>query len=258
MSNYVSGLVWRHFPGVGSELLAMLAMADWCNDDGRNLFPSIATVAKRIRTSESQARRVLRKLETGGWLEVIGNKFGGAPGSTRRYRLSVARLGDSSTARMDATPQKETAGTDARDGLHGCEKTGGTDASQDVKEHPSISINQKKRSRASQQEISADDLIAEGVDSQHAQDWLKVRSRKRAPLTVTAWNDTKAEARKAGITAAEAVRIAASLSWQGFRASWLNNLDGERKHAPRESVTDATARVNREHDLREGGHAPAR
>lgn len=66
------------------------------------------------------------------------------------------------------------------------------------------------------------DLVADGVDRQYAEDWLKVRRAKRAPLTATAWNDLKAEAQKAGITPSEAVRISASNSWQGFKASWLD------------------------------------
>lgn len=64
------------------------------------------------------------------------------------------------------------------------------------------------------------ELVAEGVERQHAEDWLKVRTAKRAPLTQTAWDDVKAEAAKAGITPADAVRVSATNSWQGFRATW--------------------------------------
>lgn len=65
------------------------------------------------------------------------------------------------------------------------------------------------------------ELVAEGVDRRHAEDWLKVRKEKRAPLTQTAWDDVKLEAEKAGITPAEAVRVSATNSWQGFKASWM-------------------------------------
>ncbi|CAM3838862.1 hypothetical protein CADE109221_12525 [Castellaniella denitrificans] len=64
------------------------------------------------------------------------------------------------------------------------------------------------------------ELVAEGVERKHAEDWLKVRTAKRAPLTQTAWDDVKAEAAKAGITPADAVRVSATNSWQGFRATW--------------------------------------
>lgn len=75
--------------------------------------------------------------------------------------------------------------------------------------------------RKSAKTLSVSDLVAEGVDQQHAEDWLTVRKARRAPLTRAAWDDVKTEAAKAAIAPAEAVRIAASSSWQGFKASWL-------------------------------------
>lgn len=69
------------------------------------------------------------------------------------------------------------------------------------------------------------DLVAEGVDKQHAKDWLAVRRAKKAPLTVTAWSDLKHEAAKAGLTPAQAVKIAAESNWQGFKAKWLDRTN---------------------------------
>ncbi|KAF1049709.1 hypothetical protein [Xylophilus sp.] len=78
------------------------------------------------------------------------------------------------------------------------------------------------------------DLVAEGVERQHAEDWLKVRTAKRAPLTPTAWDDVKAEAAKAGITPADAVKVSATNSWQGFKATWYAKLGQEgQAHAGR-------------------------
>ena len=68
--------------------------------------------------------------------------------------------------------------------------------------------------------VSMQDLIAEGVDQQHATDWLTARKAKRLPLTPTAWDDTKAEACKAGLTVAGAIKRAAKNGWAGFKASW--------------------------------------
>ena len=220
-------LVWKAFPGHGSELLIMLVMANWSNDEGGNLFPSVASVAKRIRTSESQARRVLHKLIAEGWISVVGNASGGAPGATRRYVLNlaklVARANTHATTGMDATPR-----TQVRDGAHGCEGTASTGASQHVNKQTSVSVNNKVCLRSAQHEMGVDELILEGVERQHAEDWLKVRRAKRAPLTISAWADVKAEAAKAGISSGEAVRIAAARSWQGFRALWLDCVVGRR------------------------------
>lgn len=63
-------------------------------------------------------------------------------------------------------------------------------------------------------------LLALGVEAQAAADWLAVRKAKRAALTQTALDDVVAEAGKAGISVAQAVRICAARGWQGFRASW--------------------------------------
>lgn len=134
--------VWEGFPGGGTELLALLALADWSDDDGR-CYPSIPAIAGKTRLSTSQARRIVHKLISEAFVSVVGNEYGGPPGATRQYRINLDRL----TACMDATPTacthasptagvdaRGTASTDARDGLHGCAETACTHASQTVSE----------------------------------------------------------------------------------------------------------------------------
>lgn len=72
--------------------------------------------------------------------------------------------------------------------------------------------------------FNAQDLIAMGVDEQHAKDWIEVRKRKKAAMTMTALNGVIREAKKAGVSLAEAIRVCAEKSWQGFEASWLSNM----------------------------------
>ena len=72
-------------------------------------------------------------------------------------------------------------------------------------------------------------FIAAGAEEDNLRDWKK--ARKGAPLTEAVFNGMEREARKAGITLAEAVRICAENSWRGFRAEYL-----ERKNA-RKTVT---------------------
>ena len=69
-------------------------------------------------------------------------------------------------------------------------------------------------------------LISEGVDPQNAEDWLVARKAKGLPLTPTAWQQTKDEAAKAGISPAEAIRVAAGNGWAGFKSSWTNGSQG--------------------------------
>lgn len=81
--------VWDGFPGGGSELLALLALADWSDDEGC-CFPSMASIGRKIRLSEKQARRVVHSLEEAGFLRVTGGQTGG--GMSRRYQIALDRL----------------------------------------------------------------------------------------------------------------------------------------------------------------------
>lgn len=128
MSIRVMSAVWDRFPGAGSELLALLAMADWSDDEGR-CYPSMSSIAKKTRLSRSQAQRVIHQLIATGYLTVTGNETGGAPGSTRQYRIKLNRLTGSThaTGSVDAT-----GSTHAQEGSHPCGETGSTHATQTV------------------------------------------------------------------------------------------------------------------------------
>lgn len=126
--------VWADYPGNGgSELLALLALADWSDDAGR-CWPSIAAVAAKTRLSRSQAQRIVHGLIEGGFVQVTGNETGGKPGSTRQYQINLGAL----TGRTDATGSVHATGrTDAQDGSHGCYGRGRMDATQTINE-PSL------------------------------------------------------------------------------------------------------------------------
>lgn len=146
MSVKVMARVWEYFPSGGTELLALLALADWSDDEG-NCFPSMSSIAKKIRLSESQTRRAVHSLIDSDYLLVLANAMGGAPGSSRKYQVNLGRLtpsmDDTPTPSMDATrrdsvDERGTASTgdtpikmetgvmDARDGCHPCAETGVT------------------------------------------------------------------------------------------------------------------------------------
>ena len=98
--------------------------------------------------------------------------------------------------------------------------------------------------------VSLDDLVGEGVDPQHAGDWLTARRAKDLPLTPTAWQQTKAEAAKAGLPIAEAIRLAAANGWAGLRAHWVHSEGRSRapplafQTARQRDAADAAARVH--------------
>lgn len=145
MSIRIMSAVWDRFPGGGSELLALLALADWSDDEGR-CWPSMTAISEKTRLSRSQAQRVVHGLIDAGFLNVIGNEAGGKPGSTRRYQINLRAL----TGRADATPTgrthatgsaNATGRTHAQDGSHPCGETGRTHATQTISE-PSRTVSE--------------------------------------------------------------------------------------------------------------------
>lgn len=162
MSIRVMTLVWDGYPGNGSGLLALLALADWADDCG-NCWPSIASISKRVRLSRSQAQRVVHSLIEEGIVVLTGNIMGGAPGATRQYRINLEALRGST----DATGSANATGrTDALDGSHGCGETGSTHATQTVNRtviEPSVNKPPTARTRKTKRPVPADFQISERV-----------------------------------------------------------------------------------------------
>ena len=86
--------------------------------------------------------------------------------------------------------------------------------------------------------VSQSDLVAEGVEEQHATDWLVARKSKSLPLTPTAWADVKAEAIKARMSPGEAIKAAAGNGWAGFKAAWMHEPS---RNGPHQSAYELKA-----------------
>lgn len=80
--------VWELSRQKGTDLLMLLAIADFADDDGR-AYPSVATLAAKCRiTTTRHAIRVLRGLKDSGELEIRDNE---GPRGTNLYRVTLAR-----------------------------------------------------------------------------------------------------------------------------------------------------------------------
>lgn len=62
--------VWQHSTRRHGELLLLLAIADYADDDGRNAWPSLKTLAKKTRQTERAVRFQLDKLVAAGEVEI--------------------------------------------------------------------------------------------------------------------------------------------------------------------------------------------
>lgn len=92
MSIKVSRAVWKNFRDGGNLKLTLLALADWADDRGDKIYPSMSTIAAKVCCSEVQTRRTVHSLIERGLVAVVGNEHGGKPGSSRQYRINLERL----------------------------------------------------------------------------------------------------------------------------------------------------------------------
>lgn len=91
MSVRVMADVWADAPVEGGELLVLLALADWADDDGV-CWPGTAAIAKKSRLSVRHVKRVIDALVERELVELLEL---GAGSRTSRYRVTArARGGD--------------------------------------------------------------------------------------------------------------------------------------------------------------------
>jgi hypothetical protein len=89
MSVKVSALCWQ-IPLPIADKLVLLRLADYADNDGGKIFPSVATVAHFCGVSERAVQYILKKLTDDGLLFVVGNATGGR-GKTRHYAIDLER-----------------------------------------------------------------------------------------------------------------------------------------------------------------------
>lgn len=114
MSIQVMTSVWAHADCSGSELLVLLALADFCDDNGENIYPAMPTLARKARLSVKQARRVVQNLVKLDLIEIVeagGWQRGRNRSNSYRIKLEVLLAGGTpklsvppSHARQDGTP----------------------------------------------------------------------------------------------------------------------------------------------------------
>jgi hypothetical protein len=98
-------LVWKHSQHAGTGRLMLLALADYADDNGNNIYPSIAALAAKCRMSARNVNHVLLALQASGELVVQQND---GPHGTNRYQLRlepVAPLKDASPLQPPSAPE---------------------------------------------------------------------------------------------------------------------------------------------------------
>lgn len=212
----------RHFIG----LLALKGDGTLDNQCAPDLLNRI--VAQRLWVDFAIVGEIKKRLMAVG---LIDENWQPAAWDKRQMRS------DSSTDRVRAHRNKAKQAGNG-DGTFQKRSSNGLDTDTDTEEEKKKKQTHSRRRGAgvsgedgAAKPLGEKDLIAEGVDKQHAKDWLTIRKVKRLPLTQTAWDDIKLEAAKSGMTPAQAVECAAKAGWAGFKDSWLQNAGGEQRAA---------------------------
>src|SRR5690242_4386755 len=84
-----------------SVTLVMLALADFASHDGSRIFPSVETLAGMTRLGSRHVKRLLRRLEAEGLVELVHEATSRRP---REYRIKLEALGDHSRGAPQVTP----------------------------------------------------------------------------------------------------------------------------------------------------------
>lgn len=105
MSVKMISMVFEGFPQGGSKMLVMLAMADFARDDGTHIWPSVPSLAAKVRLQDRQVRIVLRQLVRDGFLKVEKQGKGGTQLGTTHYSICTDKLDPKhSTPARQCTP----------------------------------------------------------------------------------------------------------------------------------------------------------
>jgi hypothetical protein len=87
MSIKIMTWVWENSPYKDAALLMHLALADWSNDDGI-CWPSQTQIAAKMRGSVENVRRLTRRMEDDGYLQILKASTG--KGVSHQYRMILA------------------------------------------------------------------------------------------------------------------------------------------------------------------------
>lgn len=106
MSVTTMARVWATSSHSGTELLMLLAIADFSDDDGR-AYPAVATLAKKCRMTDRNARMILANLRDSEELIV---RFGEGPKGANQYLIADPLKGTSSPLK-NSSALKPTSST---------------------------------------------------------------------------------------------------------------------------------------------------
>lgn len=132
MSNKLMTALWEHSTTKGMELFVLISLADNANDEGQ-CWPSVATIAHKVRANPRTVQRIIRALSQRGHLDIID---GGGRKSNRYLIHYPAPVVRESTHGNTPPLKEDTPGPQTTPPPAICHPRGDTAMSPEPKENP--------------------------------------------------------------------------------------------------------------------------
>ena len=197
----------------GTELLALVVLADYSDDDG-NSYPAVASIARKCRMTPRNANYVLNALQASGELRVLKNE---GPKGTNRYRIMLANLGAEplkpASPLKGASPLKPASSTP---------EAGFLKPLKPASDEPSLNRQEpssKARRVRSAPATVAEFMLPDWVPADTWSDFVAMRKSIRKPMTAAAMKlqiKTLDKLRADGHDPRAVLEQSIAASWQGL------------------------------------------
>lgn len=110
MSIRIMSDVWAFGPEHQGELMVLLVLADYANDEGE-CWPAVGSIAEKARISERSVRRILRNLEESGYIQTHENR---GRNYTNLYQINLESLKPDNLAGVENDTKNRTSDAENR------------------------------------------------------------------------------------------------------------------------------------------------
>jgi len=226
LSIKIMSAVWESGPPDKAEILVLLAIADYCNDDGE-CWPAVSSIARKARMTERGVQKISARLCEIGWLEIdyrMGRK------GCNLYRITPNPIHPERGS--PRTPEHETPNPVPKN-----PEPRSPEPLRTIKE-PLVSNSAR--------DIEAE--LCKWASRDAARSFIDYRRKLRKPLTLTAAKrqaDQLCQIFQAGCDVDDALGLAEEKGWQSIKADWY--FKAKEQDNARQSINGSRNRTSQGH-----------
>lgn len=214
-------MVWSHSPSSGDRLLVLLALADFCNDEGE-CWPSQTSLAERSRCTKRGVQKIIDHLIYEKEIQLIDQ--GGGRGKSAKYKLKkYAKLCMKTV--NDIHPNAIKGEQYSTNGVHPlqAERVNATTIKGEQLVHP----NHKEPSKNHHTVKLPSELSVVNGFREAWFEFSSYRKKKKAPLTAMAANQILKRLSLRPEKSVGLLTYVMERGWQTFDEKWLHGTSFE-------------------------------